>query len=510
MISAILYMLWLIPSLNMENPAFAVFFLLTSLFGLVSSLILVINNWSWSIPSITKTKQGEFSSKQVAVIVPTWQEDPEMVQKTLISILEQDYPIKNIFLIVSDDSSNPMMQNMVNRLSSSYAEANIVYHIPYGKNDERRKGEGKAGNLNSALELVVNEQNIDYIETRDADDLVGSKNFLSIVIDKLESERDLAYVQTIKDVITSNRDPFANKEKLFYRSLMLSKNSANAVFPCGSGLVWRKEALVDIGGFPSWNLVEDFQSGAEALRRGWRGLFIPIVGAIGQVAPEDILNVYKQRSTWAIDSVRFLLWGNKKGLKLRQKLHFYESGLFYIASGAFFLQALVPIIILITGETPVEGDIIGYSLHLSTHIFALYLFVLSLMRRQAVTISDVFRSLQISFSLGPVYIYSILKTIILGKDKKARYVVTRKESRPGLYLWHVKELIFMSALILYAIIKNATYSSSLLSIDFISIFWSLLYLLIFSKMIKNSWFNWNPIARIQKKVSPHERFLIHT
>ena len=31
-------------------------------------------------------------------------------------------------------------------------------------------------------------------------------------------------------------------------------------------------ALAELGGFPVWNLVEDLQSGLEALRRGWRGL----------------------------------------------------------------------------------------------------------------------------------------------------------------------------------------------------------------------------------------------
>src|SRR5690606_579112 len=119
---------------------------------------------------------------------------------------------------------------------------------------------------------------------------------------RLEAKEELAFVQTIKEVNTPKGDPFGNKESLFYRSLMLSKNSAKAVFPCGSGLLWRRKALDDIGGFPSWNIVEDFQSGIEALRRGWESEYIPIVGAVGQVAPEDIPNLYKQRGTWALDA----------------------------------------------------------------------------------------------------------------------------------------------------------------------------------------------------------------
>ena len=89
---------------------------------------------------------------------------------------------------------------------------------------------------------------------------------------------------------------------MFYRGQMLARNAHNAAFPCGSGLVWHRDALLDIGGFPAWNLVEDLQSGVEALRRGWRSLYLPIVGAVGQIAPEDLPNFYKQRGTWAIDT----------------------------------------------------------------------------------------------------------------------------------------------------------------------------------------------------------------
>ena len=66
----------------------------------------------------------------------------------------------------------------------------------------------------------------------------------------------------------------------------------------------------------------DLQSGVEALRRGWRGLYLPIVGAVGQVAPEDVPNVYKQRGTWAVDTVRLMFWGDQRGMTLRQRAHF--------------------------------------------------------------------------------------------------------------------------------------------------------------------------------------------
>ncbi len=82
-------------------------------------------------------------------------------------------------------------------------------------------------------------------------------------------------MQTIKEAQVSAGDPFNNREAMFYRGQMLSRNAANATFPCGSGLVWRRAALGDIGLFPTWNLVEDLQSGIEALRRGWDSCYLP-------------------------------------------------------------------------------------------------------------------------------------------------------------------------------------------------------------------------------------------
>lgn len=138
-----------------------------------------------------------------------------------------------------------------------------------------------------------------YVETRDADDEMGTTRFLHEVVGQLEADEGLAYVQTIKETQVSAGDPFNNRESLFFRGQMLGRNAANSVFPCGSGVVWRRTALRSIGEFPVWNLVEDLQSGFEALKRGWRGMYLPIVGAVGQHSPEDVPNVYKQRGTWA-------------------------------------------------------------------------------------------------------------------------------------------------------------------------------------------------------------------
>jgi cellulose synthase (UDP-forming) len=381
------------------------------------------------------------------------------------------------------------MRDMMVRMTLKYPNYHIYYNLPPEKDSPFRKGESKAGNLNSALELLQRiDTDIKYVETRDADDLVVDPYFLRHTIGQMEVNEKIAYVQTIKEVKPSKGDPFGYMEKLFYNSLMLSKNAANAVFPCGSGLVWRKYALLDIGGFPGWNLVEDFQSGAEALKRKWKSMFVPIVGALGQIAPEDIPNLFKQRGTWALDSFRLLFWWDKKGLSFRQKLHFAESGLFYIMSILFFIQGLIPVIKLIWGIDPIGGDELGYFVHITPYVLSVYLFILSLVRYRPISFIEIFRSFQIAFGLAPIYVKAFFMALFNGRYHKPKYVVTRKNHHYGLYITKVIPQTIFFLIILGSIVYEVYYSESMFDIDIITTGWAVFYLIILSQVIKDSWF----------------------
>ena len=320
----LLYVPWLFAHLNTGVPWLAWPFLLANILSAVCVTLSVVNGWSARVTPRRPWAGPE--APEVAVIVPTWGEPVPMVLRTVLSILEQDYPRERLHVVVSDDAHNP-------ELAVALEGLGVIYHEPPPRNAPGRDGAAKAGNLNSALELVCSRfAGAEYIETRDADDEVGSDNFLRHTVGQLEFDERLAFVQTIKEAQVSAGDPFVNLDGQFYRCQMLSRNFANAVFPCGSGLLWRRAALEDIGGFPTWNLVEDLQSGVEALRRGWRGCYLTIVGAVGQHSPEDVANVFKQRGTWAIDTVRLVIWGNLRGLNPRQRLQFTETFLFYLHS----------------------------------------------------------------------------------------------------------------------------------------------------------------------------------
>jgi cellulose synthase (UDP-forming) len=441
--STLFYVPWMLSSLNSGLPWLAWTFAATNLFTLAASALTVFNSWQRRVAEPCLVAPG--GEPSVAVIVPTCNEPVPIVLRTIESVLQQDWPANRLVLVVSDDGHDPELKRAVAKLP-------VLYHEPPPRDAPGRDGAAKAGNLNSAVEMLERlYPEIPYLETRDADDELGSNRFLRHAVGQLERDERLAYVQTIKEAQVSAGDPFNNRESIFYRGQMLCRNAANAVFPCGSGVVWRREALRDIGGFPTWNLVEDLQSGVEALRRGWSSMYLPIVGAVGQHAPEDVENVYKQRGTWAIDTVRLMVWGNLKGLGLRQRAQFLELLFFYLS--AFTVLVYVPSIICsLLGAVPFDSDPVGYLLHMLPLVLATELWLLCLnrpyndrRRRQRAPYRDLWRVRVMWTGMAPIYIKASIQAILGGPNRKPVYKVTRKHDE---FRWHWRQTLPQTTLVL--------------------------------------------------------------
>jgi cellulose synthase (UDP-forming) len=425
------YLPWMFTHLATERMWLAGPFAVASVFSAVCLLLSIVNGWTHRITPLRPLTGSDVPL--VGIIIPTCGEPVPMVLRTVLSVIEQDYPARSRVIVVSDDAHNPELRDALVGLG-------VHYHEPPPRGAKGRDGAPKSGNLNSALAyLLVHAPDVRYIETRDADDEVGTQLFLRQTLGQLEFDPRLAFVQTVKEAQVSAGDPFCNFDAQFYRSQMLTRNATNSVFPCGSGLVWRRRALESIGGFPTWNLVEDFQSGVEALRRGWEGCYLPIVGAVGQHSPEDVPNVIKQRGTWAIDSVRLMLWGKTKGLNLRQRLAFTETLFFYLHS--FTVLVYVPVTALAcVGVLALHASPLACVEYLLPYalITELRLFVLNhpygdRRQRQRHPFRALWRVKVMWIGLAPTYMVGSLKAVVCGPRHRPRYTVTRKTTEVGLY-----------------------------------------------------------------------------
>jgi cellulose synthase (UDP-forming) len=262
--------------------------------------------------------------------------------------------------------------------------------------------------------------------------------------------------------------------------------------------MWRREALEEIGGFPTWSLVEDLQSGVEALRRGWRGVYLPIVGAVGQTAPEDIPNVVKQRGTWALDTMRLTFWGTKRGLSLRQNLQFSELGFFYMLSFAVLVFAITPIFSLAFGVYPLITTYGAYALHFWPYALAVELLLISL--ADGLSYEDLWRARQTWLGMAPVYANATITALLYGPNRKPSYRVTRKEH---IHKWYwrqiLPQLLLFLSLIAASVYHVATHSL-LQTADLGSLFWAGFFVLGLSRVVVNSWHGVRPVEAIRGMV----------
>lgn len=497
---------WLFARLNWQAWWLAIPFALATLMTVLLAGVTVINGWSLWAPPERRVPPGQ--EPNVLVVIPTAGEPPEMVYRTARSVLAQDYPTDKIHLVISDDSHRAAIHEVARRLQSEFPAAHVMYYEPPMRGSAERRGDAKAGNLNAALEACMVDspvpitvfqspdlhallpvsycEDTPFIEMRDADDELTDPTFLRQAIGQLVSDPRIAFVQTIKEAVVGEGDPFNNMEPLFYRRGMLARNATNSVFPCGSGLVWRREALEDIGWLPIWNLVEDFQSGVEALRRGWRGIYLPVVGARGQISPEDIPNYFKQRGTWALDTVRWLFWGKKQGLNWRQYLHFLELGLFYLHSFATLIFILTPVLALTLGIYPVIATHADYALHFWPFMVATELMLVAL--AGDLPYESVWRSRQMWVGLTPVYIWATILALFYGPNRKPAYKVTRKVHQVGFYWREIMPHMILFLALVGAMLYHLATHSFLFEADWGSLLWAAYFAGLLSQVIGNAWY----------------------
>ncbi len=486
LLTTAIYVPWMIGSLNRNALWLSLPFLAASALTITTVLLGVLNAWWRKVSPRRPLPHGE--EPHVGVIIPCCGESVPMILRTVVSVFEQDWPAEKLTVVVSDDGHDPALR-------TALRDYPVLYHEPVERWAPGRDGAAKAGNLNDALAFLdARIPYLRFVETRDADDEVGSLGFLRQVIGQLETDANLAYVQTIKESQVSAGDPFNNRESFFYRGQMLGRNAANAVFPCGSGVVWRRAALHDIGEFPTWNLVEDLQSGFEALKRRWHGLYLPIVGAVGQHSPEDIPNVYKQRGTWAIDTVRLLVFNRWKGLRLRQRAQFLELLLFYL--NGFTVCVYVPTLICsFLGVVPLESSDLGFVQHLLPLVLATELWLLALNQpfndrrtRQREPVRELWRVRIIWMGMAPVFMRATITALRGGPNRKPSYKVTRKTDD---LRWHWRATMPQTLIVLTVIVVflyaalNGTFPDPVLLAA--SVYWGGLNILLLSGFIARGW-----------------------
>ena len=200
----------------------------------------------------------------------------------------------------------------------------------------------KAGNVNHALSLSRGE----FYAIFDAD-FVPKEDFLYETV-PFFIDSNVAFVQTpqtygnIKNLVSSGA---GFMQSVFYRFIQPGRNRFNAAFCVGTNVIFRREAISDIGGMFTDSKSEDVWTSLLLHENGWRSVYIPVTLAVGD-APETVEDYTKQQLRWASGGFEILMRHNplnpRRHLTMDQRLQYTVTATHYLVGITPLLLLMVP------------------------------------------------------------------------------------------------------------------------------------------------------------------------
>lgn len=223
----------------------------------------------------------------------------------------------------------------------------------------------KAGNINHALSLTSGE----YFAIFDAD-FVPKEDFLYETVPFFVDE-SVAFVQTpqsygnMKNLVSRGA---GFMQSVFYRFIQPGRNRFNAAFCVGTNVVFRRTAVLEIGGMCTDSKSEDVWTSLRLHENGWKSVYIPVTLAVGN-APETIEDYTKQQMRWASGGFEILFRRNPLSPRTRLTL---DQRLQYWVTSTHYLVGIVPILLIFVPPLEIYFDLRPVNLTVTWLTWVLY------------------------------------------------------------------------------------------------------------------------------------------
>lgn len=382
------------------------FWLAFRMVGVVGMIFWVAEFLSWLLTALfffnhyqqkrEYMKRGKIE-ESVDIFIPMVNEPWEMVEETVSSARNINYKNKEIYIL--DDSG-----------CETYRELAKKYETHYLTRQERVNA--KAGNLNNGLRYAKGK----FVAVFDADQVP----FPDAIVDCM------GYFDDEKVALVSTKQSFKvpptdfNHDYLFYDHMQPGRNREGCAISCGSGVIYRRSVLDEIGGFTEWNLVEDLTTSITMNAKGYKSIYVDKAYSQG-TAPEDLPMIYKQRGTWGLDTLRLLFRTNLLFKLGRKGLYYFEMCYGYIVSGVVLpILYFVPIYSLFFNKPLLTLESQWEYIVVKTPAFVSFLVMYFFLCRG-------FQNAQYWAGLFPVYFKAFLLAFLPGRPV---YRVTKKTKDP--------------------------------------------------------------------------------
>ena len=328
---AVWYFGWLLHPDRVGTAVLYGILIAAELFNLMQAL-----GFWWTF-SNERVRERRAPTKRVAVdvFIPVYKEPPDIVDLTVAAAV--GLRGAEVRVQVLDDGNDDAMRDLAHR---------------YGVGYIRRSAHtgAKAGNINHALTKT----NAQFIAVFDSDH-VADPGFLEATLGWMDDPK-IAFVQTPQYYANTEHNRIAAaswaQQALFFGAICRGKDGLDAVFCCGTNVLFRREAFESVGGFPTNSLTEDFELSIHLHEKGWSSAYIPDVLARG-LGPEDTAAYVSQQQRWARGCLSGIPRALKAKLPLGLKAQYLLSGLYFLSGWTVLIYMSFPVVRLLGGGQPI-------------------------------------------------------------------------------------------------------------------------------------------------------------
>ncbi len=276
---------------------------------------------------------------KVTVQVPLYNER-FVAERIINACASLDYPLDKLHIQIVDDSTDATVDIVDNA---------VQLHRVQGINIEQVRRANRKGYKSGALHNATTTAQGEFIAIFDAD-FVPEPDWLKQSIHYFK-DSSIGVVQSRWQHLNANNSPLTSIQTValdaHFRLEQHIRSSSNMLLNFnGTAGIWRKQAIIDSGGWSDDTLTEDLDLSYRAQLKGWRLLYLNQLGCEGEI-PATMNDFKSQQHRWAKGAVEVLLkllveiW--KSGLSRFQKV----EATFHLANNLAYLVLLLDILIFL-------------------------------------------------------------------------------------------------------------------------------------------------------------------
>jgi len=263
-----------------------------------------------------------------SVVLAAFNEEP-VIARTLDSILTSDYPLLEV--IVVDDGSTDGTADQVRSVMARDPRVVLL----------RQPNTGKAHALNNGVAAAAG----DFVVTLDADTIMEPNTVTNMMRHfALDGAQRLGAVAGVVRVGNRRTNLLTRWQALEYLTQIGVERAAQdalgaiSIIP-GACATWRKEAILDAGGYSNITLAEDCDLALTMHHLGWKVTQDDEALAFTEV-PETVDDLLAQRTRWTFGTLQ-AIWKHR-GMMFRRR---YGALGFYVMPN-YVLSVAMPVIFM--------------------------------------------------------------------------------------------------------------------------------------------------------------------